>query len=98
MAANPACPTTPPPGSWPWPSAARSTACATCKLADHKAGEIGRELDARHESAQADFADAVDAALDDDIGDDLLRLCSPPATRCCRPRRAWRSRCACWAA
>jgi RNA polymerase sigma factor (sigma-70 family) len=44
------------------------------QLADHKAGEIGRELDARHESAQADFADAVDAALDDDIGDDLLRL------------------------
>ena len=23
---------------------------------------------------------------------------SPPATRCCRPRRAWRSRCGCWAA
>ncbi|UKI11815.1 MULTISPECIES: RNA polymerase sigma factor [Variovorax] len=44
------------------------------QLAEHKAGEIGRELDARHEMAQADFADAVDAALDDDIGDDLLRL------------------------
>jgi RNA polymerase sigma factor (sigma-70 family) len=44
------------------------------QLAEHKAGEIGRELDARHEIAQADFAEAVDIALDDDIGDDLLRL------------------------
>jgi len=44
------------------------------QLAEHKAGEIGRELDARHEIAQADFAEAVDTALDDDIGDDLLRL------------------------
>lgn len=44
------------------------------QLAEHKAGEIGRELDARHAIAQADFADAVDAALDDEIGDDLLRL------------------------
>ncbi|WP_413764561.1 RNA polymerase sigma factor [Variovorax sp. Varisp41] len=44
------------------------------QLAEHKAGEIGRELDARHEIAQADFAESVDTALDDDIGDDLLRL------------------------
>ncbi|HEX7863486.1 MAG TPA: RNA polymerase sigma factor [Variovorax sp.] len=44
------------------------------QLAEHKAGEIGREIDAQHEMAQDDFADAVDAALDDDIGDDLLRL------------------------
>jgi len=44
------------------------------QLAEHKSGEIGRELDAQHEMAQDDFADAVDAALDDDIGDDLLRL------------------------
>ncbi len=44
------------------------------QLAEHKAGEIGREIDAQHDIAQADFADAVDAALDDDIGDDLLRL------------------------
>ena len=44
------------------------------QLAERKAGEIGRELDAQHEMAQADFAEAVDAALDDDIGDDLLRL------------------------
>lgn len=44
------------------------------QLAEHRAGEIGRELDARHEIAQADFAESVDTALDDDIGDDLLRL------------------------
>ena len=44
------------------------------QLAERKAGEIGRELDARHDMAQHDFAEAVDAALDDDIGDDLLRL------------------------
>ena len=44
------------------------------QLAEHKAPEIGRELDAQHEMAQADFAEAVDAAIDDDIGDDLLRL------------------------
>ncbi|KQW64431.1 RNA polymerase sigma factor [Variovorax sp. Root411] len=44
------------------------------QLAERKAGEIGRELDARHEMAQHSFAEAVDAALDDDIGDDLLRL------------------------
>lgn len=44
------------------------------QLAAHKAGEIGREIDAQHDIAQADFAEAVDAALDDDIGDDLLRL------------------------
>jgi RNA polymerase sigma factor (sigma-70 family) len=44
------------------------------QLTEHKAGEIGREFDAQHDIAQADFADAVDAALDDDIGDDLLRL------------------------
>ena len=40
----------------------------------------------------------LDAALDDDVGDDLLRLVFTPAIRCSRPRRAWRSRCACSAA
>jgi len=50
-----------------------------------KEGEIGRELDARHAIAAADFADAVDAALDDEVGDDLLRLvftaCHPVLSR-----------------
>jgi len=40
----------------------------------HKEGEIGREIDAQHSFASADFAEAVDAALDDQVGDDLLRL------------------------
>ena len=39
------------------------------KLAEHKHAEIGREL----EADQAETPD-IDAALDDDIGDDLLRL------------------------
>lgn len=44
-------------------------------------GEIGRDLEAERERAVADF----DAALDDDIGDDLLRLvftsCHPVLSR-----------------
>src|SRR5262249_48036704 len=40
------------------------------KLADRKHEEIGREI----ETDQEDVAAALDAALDDDIGDDLLRL------------------------
>ncbi|MDM0074233.1 RNA polymerase sigma factor [Variovorax sp. J2P1-59] len=39
-----------------------------------KQEEVGRELDARHAMAAAEFAEAVDAALDDEVGDDLLRL------------------------
>ena len=40
------------------------------KLIDKKHAELGREIDIEGEGAQAD----LDAALDDDIGDDLLRL------------------------
>ena len=40
------------------------------KLADHKHQQIGYEMEARQEDAAQDF----DAALDDDVGDDLLRL------------------------
>jgi RNA polymerase sigma factor (sigma-70 family) len=40
------------------------------KLLELKHGELARELQARQEMAVADF----EAALDDDIGDDLLRL------------------------
>ena len=39
-----------------------------------KEEELGRELDAQHAMAADDFAEAVDAALDDEVGDDLLRL------------------------
>ncbi|MGH8719665.1 MAG: RNA polymerase sigma factor [Burkholderiales bacterium] len=44
------------------------------KLIERKHEELGREIEALHEVAAADFANAVDAAIDDDIGDDLLRL------------------------
>ena len=40
------------------------------KLLERKHEELGRELDARQKMAVADF----DSAIDDDIGDDLLRL------------------------
>jgi RNA polymerase sigma factor (sigma-70 family) len=40
------------------------------KLLERKHGELARELQARQEMAVADF----EATLDDDIGDDLLRL------------------------
>ena len=40
------------------------------KLVDHKHQQVGYEMQARQEDAAPDF----DAALDDDVGDDLLRL------------------------
>jgi len=40
------------------------------KLLDRKHEEVGRELEGRQESPERD----LDAALDDDVGDDLLRL------------------------
>lgn len=39
-----------------------------------KHAELTVEIDTQHAIRQADFADAVDAALDDDIGDGLLAL------------------------
>ena len=44
------------------------------KLHERKEEELGRELDLQHEIAAAEFSDAVDAALDDEVGDNLLRL------------------------
>jgi RNA polymerase sigma factor (sigma-70 family) len=40
------------------------------KLTDHKHQQVGYEMQARQEDAVPDF----DSALDDDVGDDLLRL------------------------
>jgi RNA polymerase sigma factor (sigma-70 family) len=60
------------PGAWLM-AAARHRAIdrlRRAKLAERKHEEIGRELDAEGEGAAPD----LDAALDDDIGDDLLRL------------------------
>src|SRR3989441_824887 len=51
------------------------------KLLERKHAELGRELEAQQEMAVADF----DTAIDDDIGDDLLRLvfisCHPVLSR-----------------
>jgi len=44
------------------------------KLHAAKEGQIGHEIDTAHAMRAADHAEAVDAALDDDVGDDLLRL------------------------
>jgi RNA polymerase sigma factor (sigma-70 family) len=49
------------------------------RLLERKHGELGRELEARQEEAVPDLA-----ALDDDIGDDLLRL----VFICCHPALA----------
>src|SRR5438445_12472305 len=49
---------------------------------DRKHEELGRELDAREEIAVAD----LEAAIDDDIGDDLLRLVFISCIRSSRPR------------
>ncbi len=62
---------------------------------ERKQAELGRELELRQKMTE----DNLDATMDDDIGDDLLRLVfKRPATRCCPPRHGSRSRCACSAA
>lgn len=43
-------------------------------LHTHKHEQIGRELEALQADVEPDFVDALDAARQDDIGDDLLRL------------------------
>ena len=58
------------PGSWPPRSIARSIILRRNKLLERKHEELGHELEAEQEAAAPD----LDAALDDDVGDDLLRL------------------------
>ncbi|HZL99950.1 MAG TPA: RNA polymerase sigma factor [Planctomycetota bacterium] len=48
---------------------------------ERKHAELGRELEARQERAGPELAAARDAALDDEVGDDLLRL----VFTCCHP-------------
>jgi RNA polymerase sigma factor (sigma-70 family) len=43
-------------------------------LLERKHQELAQVLDTQHALAQAEFQEAIDAALDDDIGDNLLRL------------------------
>ena len=60
------------PGAWLM-AAAKNRAIdrlRRAKLFERKQAELGRELDEQQETA----VEALDAALDDDIGDDLLRL------------------------
>ena len=60
------------PGAWLM-AAAKNRALNSlrrAKMLERKHAELGRELDADAEQG----VDAVDAAIDDDIGDDLLRL------------------------
>ena len=67
---HPVCPTIPEPGSWrPGKYRAIDLLRRNTRL-DRKHAELGHELEARQETAQPD----LDAAIDDDIGDDLLRL------------------------
>jgi RNA polymerase sigma-70 factor, ECF subfamily len=60
------------PGAWLMAAAKNRAinAWRKTKVAERKGQEIGRELDAQEERAVADR----EAAIDDDIGDDLLRL------------------------
>jgi RNA polymerase sigma-70 factor (ECF subfamily) len=63
------------------------------KLLERKHKELGYELELEQEASRPD----LDAALDDDIGDDLLRLVLLPAIRFFPPKRVSPSRCACLA-
>jgi len=60
------------------------------RLVAPKHEELSRELDARHALATADFNERVDAALDDEVGDDLLRL----IFTACHPVLSSEARCA----
>src|SRR6476646_665569 len=71
------------PGAWLMTTAKRRAIdrMRRDKLIERKHEQLGRELDA----LQGDPTPALDAALDDDIGDDLLRLiftaCHPVLAR-----------------
>jgi len=64
------------PGAWLTTAAKHRAVDLLRKRTLHasKEKEVGRELDAQHAMAAADLAEAVDAALDDEVGDDILRL------------------------
>ena len=69
------------------------------KMADARHEDIAADLQAMDALTVPDFVDALDAARQDDIGDDLLRLiftaCHPVlGTR----MPAWHLRSSCWAA
>ena len=64
------------PGAWLTATAKHRAIDLLRQRALHARNEaqISHELDARHQRAADELAQAVDAALDDEVGDDLLRL------------------------
>ena len=62
-------PDNPAPGSWRRRNTAPSTPCATTRCSSQDV-QLGHELEAQQERAVPD----LDAAIDDHVGDDLLRL------------------------
>ena len=74
------------PGAWLMTTAKRRALdhLRRAKMLDDKHQEIGHDLEAQEALVVPDFVDALDAARQDDIGDDLLRLiftaCHPVLT------------------
>ncbi|MCC2675065.1 MAG: polymerase, sigma subunit, family [Ramlibacter sp.] len=64
------------PGAWLMTTAKRRALdhLRSAKMLDEKNQEIGHDLEAQEALVVPDFVDALDAARQDDIGDDLLRL------------------------
>ena len=64
------------PGAWLMTTAKRRALdhLRRAKMLDEKHQEIGHDLEAQEALVVPDFVDALDAARQDDIGDDLLRL------------------------
>ena len=64
------------PGAWLMTTAKRRALdhLRRGKLQDAKLGEVASDLEAQEALVVPDFVDALDAARQDDIGDDLLRL------------------------
>src|SRR5512145_23263 len=64
------------PGAWLMTTAKRKALdhLRRGKLHDAKLAEVGSDLEAQQALVVPDFVDALDAARQDDIGDDLLRL------------------------
>ena len=80
------------PGAWLMTTARRRALdrLRHMKLAAHKHAELARELDERHATAGSEFTERVDAALDEDINDDVLRL----IFTACHPLLSSEARCA----
>ena len=82
------------PGAWLMAVAKRRAVDAfrRDKMRERKHEEIARTLPGYSNVTRDGAAEAIEAAMDDDLGDELLGLISRPATPCCRPTPARRSR------